>query len=157
QTNMLAVNAGAEAARAGEPGRAFALVVADVLSLTQRSATAARQIKLLTDDASARTGAGALLAGHAGKSILDALAGIKQLADIASDAAASGVQQAREIAVADTALAAIGRARHHDSALLAHAAAAAALRDQADRGTGERAPAPPRMGRVLRPIYISIL
>ncbi|KQQ85094.1 chemotaxis protein [Aureimonas sp. Leaf324] len=69
QTNLLALNAGVEAARAGDAGRGFAVVAQEVRGLAQRSAEAAKDIKLLIEVSRRQVGKGVELVDRTGAAL----------------------------------------------------------------------------------------
>ena len=91
QTNLLALNAGIEAARAGDSGRGFAVVAQEVRALAQRSADAAREIKVLVTGTKAQVDAGVQMVGRT----QDAIGSIvRQVTDI--NEAISGIAAASD-------------------------------------------------------------
>ena len=125
QTNILALNAAVEAARAGEQGRGFAVVAAEVRNLAQRSAGAAKEIKLLIDDSVEKVQHGSQLVGQAGTTMDAIVISVKQVADIMSEITAASQEQSAGIEQVNLAITQMDEITQQNAALVEQAAAAA--------------------------------
>jgi methyl-accepting chemotaxis protein len=132
QTNILALNAAVEAARAGEHGRGFAVVASEVRNLAQRSAGAAKEIKLIIETSARDVAAGSGLVGKAGTTMEEIESSVKRLAAIMRSVSLTNGEQEAGIAQINQAIGQMDAVTQQNAALVEEAAAASeALRAQA--------------------------
>lgn len=133
QTNILALNAAVEAARAGEQGRGFAVVAAEVRNLAQRSAAAAKEIKILIGDSVDKVEAGSKQVSQAGTTMNEIVSSVRRVTDIMAEITAASQEQTSGIEQINQAITQMDEMTQQNAALVEQAAAAAAsLQQQAD-------------------------
>jgi methyl-accepting chemotaxis protein len=134
QTNILALNAAVEAARAGEQGRGFAVVTSEVRSLAQRSASAAKEIKVLITDSVEQVRSGEATVVEAGTTIRSVVESVQKVSDVVAEITAASREQSQGIKQTNDAVAHMDQATQQNSALVEEASAGAqSLQEQAAR------------------------
>ncbi len=141
QTNLLALNAAIEAARAGEQGRGFAVVADEVRKLAERTSKATEEISHMIgaiqasahtavssmNDAVSKVGDGVTLAEQAGDAINHIKAGASQVIDMVNSISSSLMEQSSASNDIAGHVEKVAQATEENSAAAAQTAAAAGI------------------------------
>jgi methyl-accepting chemotaxis protein len=150
QTNLLSLNASIEAGRAGEVGRGFSVVAAEVRKLAERSRAAAKEIRVLVIESVG-------VADGSGSRLERLVPMIRETAELVQEIAASSREQSASVALISKAMGQVDQVTQRNAAaseelattaeeMAAQADALRRLMDHFDIGARNGGAEPPDVG-----------
>ncbi|WP_338333599.1 methyl-accepting chemotaxis protein [Acetobacter sp. LMG 32666] len=124
QTNILALNASVEAARAGDSGRGFAVVADEVRKLAHRSAEAVKEISALISGSTEQVRAGVLSVKETGAVLHRIVGQVGEISELVSNIATAAQDQASSITQLNVAMTSMEQTTQQNAAVAEQSAAA---------------------------------